>query len=365
MGKPDGRPWIEVGTNTQVAYVFSCPGYEELLARRPAAKQTRTHLDKVIEHLRRWGPPGVPTSEEATITNAWTRVEYDRSAIGRTGRTEGNEEDLLQPVNLSRLEREIGHITGWVIAFGNRARWALHELKAQNRLRANVAHTRHLTHFSLIHIKTGLDGQTIADLPKGEKRDAQLAVIAAELASQMGQLPEGIRIPEQPVINPYLIHQAAAIAGTNRESLLRVAASVRAALAGQPGSTPIDCQDASTALVMVLEKLGITAWTVRGRISLGQAIPFDEEEPETFSNEPSHWWVESCGYWIDITYHQLRDGLHAEPTSIGIWTSGASVHHIPGVDDPNLANLHEKRLRRSNRMRHVVEQVAKQWTSRS
>lgn len=364
MGKPDGRPWIEVGTNTQVAYVFSCPGYKELSARRPAAKRTREHLNKVINHLRGWGLTWIPTSAEATITNAWSRVEHKRPTAGWTGRTEGDEEDLLQLANLSRLEREIRHITGWVIAFGDRARWALHALKSQNRIQARVAYTRHLTHFSLIPIKTSLGAKRIAGLPKGKRRDAQLAVIAAQLAAQMGELPNGIQIPEEPVVNPYLIHQSGAVVGMDLESLVSVAASVRDAFAGQSGFTSLSCEDASTALVMVLEQLGLTAWTVRGRVRLDSSIPYDEE-PEAISDEFAHWWVESCGYWIDLTYDQFRDGLHIKPEPISVWTAGESVRHIPGVDDPDVANHHETTSRTNNRVRRVVKQAIKQWTSRS
>lgn len=357
MGRPDGRPWIEVGTNTHVAYVFSCPGADERIERRPVAGQTGNYLNRVIAHLHRWNLDWIPTREDATITNAWTRVEHtQKESPGWTNRTQGEEEDVLQPVNLKRLERELADITDWIICFGDRAHWALDALKAQNRLAARVVHVRHLTHMSLLHVKNALDGTPISDIPDGEKHDAQLAVVAAQIAQQMGHQPEGVQLPGDDRINPYVIHGAEGTPRTDEVWLRRVAEAVRAALVGVTGFPREDCQNASVGLAMVLEGLGLAAWTVRGAVRLNRAIPEEDGDPNGLYEEFTHWWVESCGIWIDLTFGQLA-GLEQQPPAIGLWPAWGSAHHVPGVDDHEGMNEAERELRAGAALQRVVREV--------
>jgi|GEM_PF-2628895 len=361
MGRPDGRPWVEVGTNTRVAYVFSCPGFEELIERRPAAKQTGDHLNGVIAHLHRWGLDWIPTRDDATITNGWTRVEHTREGSpGWTNRTQARRRDVLQPVNLDRLERELAAITDWIICFGYCAQWAVDALKAQNRLAARVVHVQHLTHKSLLHVGKALDGTPIADIPDGEKRDAQLAAVAAQIAQQMGHRHEGVQLPGEDRIDPYVIPGAEGSPRTDEVWLHHVAEAVRVALVGATGFPGWYCQNVSVGLVMVLEGLGLAAWTVRGSVRLDRAIPAEDAGPDSLSEEFMHCWVESCGMWIDLTIDQFRAGLEQEPSSIGLWPAGESAHHVPGVDGHEEMNETERELREDAALRQVVRQVVEQ-----
>ncbi|MFY2560868.1 hypothetical protein ACN469_24900 [Corallococcus terminator] len=359
MGTPDGRPWIEVGTDIRVAYVFSCPGHDELIEKHPAAGQTGNHLDKVIAYLHAMGLDWIPNREKATITNAWSRVEHTRTSSPMwTGRTQGTESDVLQPTNLGRLERELAAITDWIICFGDCACWAVAALKSQNRLAARAVYVRHPSHMSLIHVNNTLDGTLIDDIPKGKKRDAKIAVVAAEIAQQLGHRPEGVQLPGDSRIDPYVLHGVDEPSRTDEVWLRHVAGAFQEVLMGTTRIPQRGAHTASVGLVMVLEALGLAAWTIRGHVHLDRAIPAEgadaaDDHYEWFG----HWWVESCGIWLDLTFDQFRDGLLQPPPSIGLWRAGDSAHHVPGVDDQTEMNEMEQELRADTTLRSIAQQV--------
>ena len=91
MGTPTGKVHIEIGTDKNVAYLFSCPGRHEEATGHPAAKGTGRNLDMLIEILRGQGLTYIPLRQDATVTNAWDKVEYE----GLTNRSEADPEEVM------------------------------------------------------------------------------------------------------------------------------------------------------------------------------------------------------------------------------------------------------------------------------
>lgn len=291
-------------------------------------------MDKVIEYLRDWGLTGFPLRQQALVANAWPGVEYDRHDALYTD-TQADYGEVLEDWNVTRLARELQGVTGRVICFGDRAAIAIQRLREKGRLEVPFTFARHLSARDLNgHIAIGLDGT--AAKGKGA-RPRQVEVVAAEIATAIGR-PECIR-RGRPYHSAAVIPQAIPnVAPTKRadiskQILARQLATMRAAAAVvrkvMPGcypSFPKRCgQDASTVLVLVLESIGIRAQVVQGYVSLDRRITIGPEEP-SFTKQPSHWWVEACGVWVDLTYDQFADGMRSEVPPVSVQPIGKGKH---------------------------------------
>jgi hypothetical protein len=118
MGTPGDKPHLEKGTNTDIAFVFACPGWCEEFHSRPAAGDTGRNLEILLGILQKWEVPGIPTRRQLTITNAWDGVLYEEKD---NGQTLPDDDWITEPGNLKRLKDEIGHIRRWIVCAGTSA----------------------------------------------------------------------------------------------------------------------------------------------------------------------------------------------------------------------------------------------------
>lgn len=125
MGKSINQPHIEIGSDKDSCYVLSCPGDDEATALHPAAGPTGVNLEAVIDILRQRGVKFIPLRADATITNAWDKVE----SKDRTCRSEPDIAEVMDLSNLSRLHREIKSFKKYLICFGLNAAHASNTVK--------------------------------------------------------------------------------------------------------------------------------------------------------------------------------------------------------------------------------------------
>lgn len=118
-------PHFSKGTETDVAFVLSCPGKNEESAGHPAAGNTGRNLERLLVQL---GPRlGVSnlTRSHITITNAWAGIEYQSA----TGRSEASNDEVSQVANIGRLADELRHVTKLIVFCGDKARLASDQLR--------------------------------------------------------------------------------------------------------------------------------------------------------------------------------------------------------------------------------------------
>lgn len=147
-------PHAQPCPGARTGFVFICPGRHEANRGYPCAAGTGANLNRVLEVLHRRRPAQFPSASrwEYVITNSWDRVEYP----GLTGRSVPTEGEVLTPVNLERLAREIDALER-VVACGAQAQAAVRALKASGRYRGSVAFGRHLSQRSVNMIAGGTD----------------------------------------------------------------------------------------------------------------------------------------------------------------------------------------------------------------
>lgn len=147
-------PHAQPCPGARTGFVFICPGRHEANRGYPCAAGTGANLNRVLEVLHRRRPAHFPSASrwEYVITNSWDCVEYP----GLTGRSVPTEGEVLTPVNLERLAREIDALER-VVACGAQAQAAVRALKASGRYRGSVAFGRHLSQRSVNMIAGGTD----------------------------------------------------------------------------------------------------------------------------------------------------------------------------------------------------------------
>jgi len=144
MGTPCGLSYYECGSNTFIAFMFACPGWHEEFHRRPAAGDTGRNLHLLLDTLRSWQVPGIPTREELTICNSWTQVIYEEQ---NNGRTLPNLKWIRRPANLERLKNELAGLEGWLICSGPHAQDAGARL-VEGRYLADTCSLLYIPHLS-------------------------------------------------------------------------------------------------------------------------------------------------------------------------------------------------------------------------
>lgn len=110
---------FERGQRNEVAIVLSCPGSREAKNNRPASGVTGNNLKLFLAKLGPLIGFDNLVRSDVTVTNAFTGVEY--KGKGGTGRSEARFEEILQEVNISRLNAELAEISDLVIFCGARA----------------------------------------------------------------------------------------------------------------------------------------------------------------------------------------------------------------------------------------------------
>jgi len=150
------------GSETEVAFVLSCPGRHEEVAGHPAAGNTGRNLERLLKYLG----PRLGLSElsrtHITITNAWAGIEYQN----KTGRSEASDEDVTRAENIGRLSDELQHVTMLIVFCGWKAELAAHKLTGFSVLPHSVqmAFVPHLGSRGLSKtIKSDVTGQPIVE----------------------------------------------------------------------------------------------------------------------------------------------------------------------------------------------------------
>ncbi len=170
-------------TESDVVYVFSCPGRIEQEQERPVGGMTGKNLDRVIKILNEECGQSLPLRVGASINNAWPKPEF-RSGDGATGRSQATLAEIRDPTNLQRLKRELSGYS-LIVCFGKRAHYAVRKLFEEQDLGPGVAvaNARHLGLSSLNQLRKTADGRSIADVYRrpSDRTTARLRMVAEEL----------------------------------------------------------------------------------------------------------------------------------------------------------------------------------------
>lgn len=164
----EGKPEI----NT--AFIFSCPGQEELKSGKLVNGQTGKNLDKVLVFLNRKYPEIFPSTNryDYRITNSSECVHYQ----AYDGRTEPTSQEIKKPENISRLKKDIEGYN-YVITFGKSADLAARQIK--DLPDTKFLYSQHLSFMSLnFSIKTDINGNPI------EKGSSDATQKRLEMAAQ-------------------------------------------------------------------------------------------------------------------------------------------------------------------------------------
>lgn len=155
----------------EVTVLLSCPGRYELVAQKPAAKQTGANLELILEEL------GLSRASVA-INNATIDILYK----AKDARTEAKRSDVLSSDNIDRLDQELFPDTKVILAMGENAYAAALMLK-QRHPELIVVKGRHPGFSSLNRIKFDSDGKAIA---KGSANATKqrAKVVAKKILSQ-------------------------------------------------------------------------------------------------------------------------------------------------------------------------------------
>ncbi|MEL0630816.1 hypothetical protein [Psychromonas aquatilis] len=163
---------ISIGTESKIAFVFSCPGRNELEAGYPAAKATGTNLSLFLSKLSAELSYGALTRKKITITNAWDKVEYEEL----TKRSEATSDDIKGTLNIQRLSKELENISDLIVCCGDKALLAVNECALKTK--PKVVTLKHLGNKGLNSIKFDLNGKEILSAKKarelGDKRSAKI-----------------------------------------------------------------------------------------------------------------------------------------------------------------------------------------------
>ena len=161
----------ESGSQNKVAIILSCPGREEEQAnpKGPAKGQTGKNLKGILGILSsEYGLQGF-SRNEIIITNAWDQVEYPK----KTGRSEATTIEVLEKNNLDRLSSEVGNISDYILACGQKATEAIMSLTYAKKIQSGVkiAFVEHLGNQALnLNISIALDGSEIKSYGKASDR---------------------------------------------------------------------------------------------------------------------------------------------------------------------------------------------------
>lgn len=105
---------LNIGKNSKIAFVFSCPGKTEFENEKPAFGQTGKNLEQILKNL----DIDFESRYDFTITNASTSVNYKNL----NNKTESTSSEILTLSNISRLNEELKDISDYIFFFGKKAK---------------------------------------------------------------------------------------------------------------------------------------------------------------------------------------------------------------------------------------------------
>ena len=167
----------------KTAFVFSCPGQEELKSGRLINGQTGKNLDMMLTILCAQYPEIFPSGNryDYRITNSSERVHYK----AYDNRTEPKTAEILDNENMLRLKDDIEGYE-YIITFGRCASLAVAEcIKRFDTKDMKVMYSQHLSFLSLnSSIKYDINGEPIQ---KGQKNSTykRLEAAAKKITDQL------------------------------------------------------------------------------------------------------------------------------------------------------------------------------------
>lgn len=163
-----------------IVLVFSCPGKKEMECGRPISGPTGTNFAYIWSKLKYHDQ--TLSSQDVSITNAWPNIEYNNL----TGRSEAENNEILNTENLERLKEEIGSAR-IVFVFGQKAKLAVSTINIDDRfIMIEATHPSPLNVNT--HIKSNPDGTSISGETPEERNHARLDRIVQEIIEKSNSL---------------------------------------------------------------------------------------------------------------------------------------------------------------------------------
>lgn len=159
---------IENGSKNDITLVFSCPGQVEEQFNKPAAGQTGTNLEIVLNYLNQrhildW------ERDDITITNASDKPEY----TAKSNRTEATFSEITNSSNLLRLQGELENTSKYIVTFGKNANHAVNSIE-KSKLNPNVK-VIESSHLSFSNINRSIKSEETSSQERTKDRLEQLA----------------------------------------------------------------------------------------------------------------------------------------------------------------------------------------------
>ncbi len=157
----------------KTAFVFSCPGQEEMNLGTVCAGTTGVNLSMVLEYCHEKNSTVFPSSSKCDylITNASDLVHFKNM----TNDTEASDEEIYAAENLQRLRTEL-QSKNIIICMGERASSAVRQAGIHGKV---VCFKHHLSNQKLNRAYT--NDQFAEDLSPEERRRERIRLVAEEL----------------------------------------------------------------------------------------------------------------------------------------------------------------------------------------
>lgn len=163
-----------------IVVVFSCPGKKEMECGRPISGPTGTNFAYIWSKLKYHDHE--LSSQDVSITNAWPNIEYDNL----TGRSEADNNEILNTENLERLKEEIGNAE-IIFVFGKKAKLAVKNIQLNNTF--IVIEATHPSPLNVnTHINNNSDGGPRSGETPEERNHARLDIIVQEIIDKSNGL---------------------------------------------------------------------------------------------------------------------------------------------------------------------------------
>lgn len=167
----------------RTAFIFSCPGQEELKSGRLVNGQTGKNLDMMLTILNKSYPDIFPSCDryDYRITNSSEMVHYK----AYDNRSEPSAKEITDSANIERLKHDIDGYS-YVITFGRSASLAAEQVKKQYGTEGvTFMYSQHLSFLSLnSSIKEDVNGDPII---RGDKNATfkRLEAAAKKITDQL------------------------------------------------------------------------------------------------------------------------------------------------------------------------------------
>ena len=171
----------QIGKNSKVCFIFSCPGREELIHGKLCQGDTGENLNKILEILNVDRPTIFESKvkEEYDILNSTNIVHFNEL----DHKTEGDKNEINKHKQQLKKYLENNNNLEYVILCGNNAQTVKDVFKDKK-----IICSRHLGFQSINQIKTDICGKDISEIvyPRSiDRTKARLEVVAEDIIRQI------------------------------------------------------------------------------------------------------------------------------------------------------------------------------------